>query len=57
MLFIICSIIEARIEYLTAKREEAIRKKDYDKAWILRLKIDKNIGRLSRCSYYSFWGV
>lgn len=51
MLFIINSIIEARIEYLIQKREEAIQKKDYDKAWILRLKIDKNISRLSRCSY------
>ena len=55
MLSIICAIIEARIDYLTMKREEAIRNKDYDKAWILRLKIDKNIGRLFRCSYCSIW--
>ena len=55
MLTIIRAIIEARINHLTAKREEAIRNKDYDKAWILKMKIDKNIGYMFRCSYYSFW--
>lgn len=55
MLSIIRAVIEARIDYLTMKREEAIRDKDYEKAWILKLKIDKTIGHLFRCNDYIFW--
>lgn len=51
MLSIMSIIIEARIHDLIRKRDEAIQKKDYERAWILNLKIDKNVSRLINCSY------
>lgn len=50
--YIARAIIEARIESLMRKREEAIRNKDYHKAWILQTSIDKNISMMTKFSYY-----
>lgn len=50
--YIARAIIEARIETLMRKREEAIRNKDYHRAWILQTGIDKNISRMTKFSYY-----
>lgn len=49
--YIARAIIEARIENLMKKREEAIQNKDYHKAWILQTNIDKNITRMIQFSY------
>jgi hypothetical protein len=46
MAFIAQAILESRIENLTRKRDDAIRRKDYDRATILNLKIDKNVNRM-----------
>lgn len=40
------NIFEDRIESLIRKREDAILNKDYDRAWKLQMKIDKNKYRL-----------
>ena len=48
---IVCNIIEARIINLIKKREDAIRKKDYERAWILDMRITKNMNRLVTNSY------
>lgn len=50
--YIARAIIEARIENLMKKREEAILNKDYHRAWILRTAIDKNISMMTKFSYY-----
>lgn len=51
MAFIARTIIEARIDNLTKKRDEALQKKDYDRVWILNMNIDKNVNRLISFSY------
>lgn len=55
MFYIARLIIEDRIERLTQKRDDAIQRKDYDKAWKLNMKIDKNVTRMINCSYYKIW--
>ena len=45
------AIIEAKIERLRVKRDAAIQKEDYDRAWILNLEIDKNISKMISYSY------
>lgn len=45
------AIIEARIDKLIMKRDEAIHNKDYGQAWILSMKIDNNINKLISFSY------
>lgn len=55
MIYIIRLIIEDRIDRLTQKRDEALQRKDYDRAWKLNMKIDNNINRLIRCSYVKIW--
>ena len=51
MAFIAQSIIEARIDKLIERRDNAIRNKDYSKVWVLNMKIDKNRNRLVSFSY------
>lgn len=51
MAFIAREIIQARIERLVEKRDEAIQKKNYKKAWEMNMKIDKNMNRLVSFSY------
>ena len=51
MLFIMRTIIEAKIDNLIRKRDEAIRNKDYDRAWVLNMKIDKYVTRMINVSY------
>lgn len=55
MMYIVRLIIEDRIDNLIKKRDDAIRREDYDRAWKLNMKIDKNVNRLIRCSYYEIW--
>lgn len=55
MMYIVRLFIEARIDKLITKRDEALQKKDYDRAWKLNMKIDNNINKLIRCSYYEIW--
>ena len=43
---LVSTIFENRIERLIRKREDAILNKDYDRAWKLQMKIDKNKYRL-----------
>lgn len=50
--YIARSIIEARIDTLMRKRDEAIQQKKYRRAWKLQLDIDKNITRMVKFSYY-----
>ena len=50
--YIARAIIEARIDTLMKKRDEAIRNKDYHRAWILQTSIDKNISTMVKFSYY-----
>lgn len=50
--YIARAIIEARIETLMKKRDEAIQNKKYRKAWKLQLDIDKNISTMTKWSYY-----
>lgn len=52
MSYIACAIIEARIENLMKKRDEAIMNEDYHRVWILNTNIDKNIRRMVMFSYY-----
>lgn len=52
MCYIARAIIEARIEALMRKRDEAIQNRKYHKAWILQTNIDKNISRMIKFSYY-----
>lgn len=52
MAYIAEVIIGARIRSLTERRDEALRRKDYDRVWELNMKIDRNINRLVRNSYY-----
>ena len=49
--FIARAIIEAKIDRLMEKRENAIRNGDYDQAWKLSMEIDKNVTRLIKFSY------
>ena len=51
MATIMRTIIEARINRLTEKRDEAIKRKDYDRAWVLNMAIDNAINRLITYSY------
>lgn len=51
MATVVQSIFEARIERLTLKRDEAIRRRDYHTAWLMNMKIDKNINRLAAFNY------
>ena len=51
MAFIAREIIQARIERLIEKRDDAIRKGNYDKVWQMNMKIDKNMNRLVTFSY------
>lgn len=51
MASIMRTIIEARIGRLTDKRNEAFRNKDYDRVWVLNMKIDNAINRLITYSY------
>lgn len=46
MAYIVSSIIEARINSLIRERDQAIRDKDYDRAWRMNMKISNNISRL-----------
>ncbi len=46
MAYIVSSIIEARINNLIVKRDDAIRRRDYERAWMLNMSIDRNINRL-----------
>ena len=50
--YIAREIIEARINTLMKKRDEAIRNKKYRKAWIYNVKIDKNVSTMVKFSYY-----
>lgn len=50
--YIARAIIEARIETLMRKRDEAIQNKKYRRAWILQTDIDKNISWMTKFSYY-----
>lgn len=51
MAFIACTLIESRIDNLIRKRDEALENKDYDRVWMLNMKIDKNVNRLVSFSY------
>ena len=51
--YIARAVIEARIETLMRKRDEAIRNKKYHKAWKLQIDIDKNISMMTKLSYYT----
>ena len=51
MAIIAQAIIEAKIGRLTRKRDEALKRKDYDQVWILNMSIDKNINRLVSFCY------
>lgn len=48
---IVCNILETRINHLIENRDEAIQNEDYDRAWKLNMRIDKNINRLVTNSY------
>lgn len=50
--YIARAIIEAKIDSLIRKRDEAIKNKKYRKAWKLQLDIDKNISTMTKWSYY-----
>lgn len=50
--YIAQAIIEARINTLMKKRDEAIRNKKYRKAWKYGVDIDKNISTMVKWSYY-----
>ena len=50
--YIARAIIEARIDTLTKKRDEAIRNKKYRRAWKYSVDIDKNISMMTKFSYY-----
>ena len=50
--YIAQAIIEARIENLMRRRDEAIRNKKYHEAWRLNTAIDKNISTMVKWSYY-----
>lgn len=52
MAFIAETIIGAQISNLIKRRDDAIRRKDYDRVWMLNMRIDKSINRLVRNSYY-----
>ena len=52
---IVAMIVENRIESLIRKREDAIIKKDYDRAWKINMKIDKNVCRLGSLTYWRLW--
>ena len=45
------AIVEAKIDRLIQKRENAIKNGDYEQAWILRIKIDKYVTRMINLSY------
>lgn len=51
MLIIIRAIIEAKIDRLIQKRENAIENGDYERAWLLRMEIDKYVTRMINVSY------
>lgn len=51
MAYIACAILEAKIGRLTQKRDEALKSKNYDRAWKLNMEIDKNINRLTSFCY------
>lgn len=51
MAFIMCNILETRINDLIKKRDEAIRNEDYERVWKLNICIDKNINRLVSYCY------
>lgn len=51
MAFIAQAIIEAKIEKLTKKRDEALQRKEYDRVWMLNMSIDKNVNRLVTFCY------
>ena len=53
MAYIFCSIIEARINRFIEKRDKALRNKNYDRVWVLNMKIDNAINRMSTYSYRS----
>lgn len=55
MMYIARVIIEDRIVNLTKKRDEALRRKDYDRAWKLNMKIENNMTRMINCSYFKIW--
>lgn len=50
IIYIARDIIEARTRSLIKKRDDAIRNKDYDKAWVLNMAIDKNVSRVTSLS-------
>lgn len=52
---IYCLLLESRIGNLIKKRDDALRRKDYKRVWMLTMKINKNISRLSRNSYWKIW--
>lgn len=54
MFIIARAIIEARIDRLIQKRDDAIRNGDYDRAWVLRMEIDKYVTRMVNVSYLKF---
>lgn len=45
------AIIETKIDRLIEKRDKALQKEDYERVWILNLKIDKHISELISYSY------
>ena len=55
MMYIARLIIEDRIDRLTKKRDDALQRKDYDRAWKLNMKIENNITRMINCSYCKIW--
>lgn len=50
--YIARTIIEARIDTLMKKRDDAIQHRKYRRAWKLQTDIDKNISRMVKFSYY-----
>ena len=44
--YIMTKIYGAKIKRLIKKRNKALEHKNYDKAWMLNMKIDNNISRL-----------
>lgn len=50
--YIARAIIEAKIETLIRKRDEAIQNRKYRKAWMMQMEIDKNISTMTKLSYY-----
>lgn len=52
--YIARAIIEAKIDTLIRKRDEAIKNRKYRKAWMLQTEIDKNISTMIKWSYYKF---